>query len=60
MTMGHLLLAAVATSWLFLAILLEERDLMNALGEPYKHYQSTVSMLIPWPRRRKQIGRAHV
>jgi methanethiol S-methyltransferase len=51
MTAGHLLFAAVTTSYILIALQLEERDLVNALGETYRRYRQQVPMLIPRPWR---------
>ncbi len=53
MTLGHLYFAGVITAWVLLAIQLEERDLVRIHGEDYKVYRSGVSMLVPWPSKRK-------
>lgn len=52
MTVGHLLFAAATTSYILIAIQLEERDLTRFFGDHYRHYKRTTSMFIP--RRSKQ------
>jgi protein-S-isoprenylcysteine O-methyltransferase Ste14 len=47
MTAGHLLFAVVVTAYVLLALQLEERDLVTAIGEPYRDYQKRVPMLLP-------------
>jgi protein-S-isoprenylcysteine O-methyltransferase Ste14 len=54
MTAGHLLYALATTGYILIALQLEERDLVAALGNPYRDYQRRVAMLIPRPRRRRE------
>lgn len=48
MSAGHLLFAGVTTAYIFIGILLEERDLVAMFGDEYRRYRQRVSMLVPW------------
>jgi protein-S-isoprenylcysteine O-methyltransferase Ste14 len=52
MTVDHLVFAVATTTYILIALQIEERDLTNMHGDAYKDYQRQVSMLIPLPRKK--------
>lgn len=48
MTAGHLLLAAGMTSYMLVAVIFEERDLVAHFGAQYEEYQRRVPMFVSW------------
>jgi protein-S-isoprenylcysteine O-methyltransferase Ste14 len=55
MTVGHLLFAFATTSYILVAVQLEEKDLVTFHGEEYKRYQREVSQIIPMPPKKHDI-----
>ncbi len=51
MTGTHLLFAFVTTSYILVAIQLEEQNLVEALGDDYRRYRARVPMILPRLRR---------
>lgn len=47
MTMAHLLFCLMTTAYILIAIQLEERDLVDAIGDDYRSYRKRVPMLMP-------------
>jgi protein-S-isoprenylcysteine O-methyltransferase Ste14 len=52
MSQGHLLFAIATTAYIFIGILLEERDLVGYFGDTYVQYRRRVWMIIPLPPRK--------
>jgi protein-S-isoprenylcysteine O-methyltransferase Ste14 len=47
MSAGHLLFAVVASAYILVAILFEERDLLALLGEDYRRWRERTPMFVP-------------
>ncbi|MCH7959953.1 MAG: isoprenylcysteine carboxylmethyltransferase family protein [Candidatus Hydrogenedentes bacterium] len=50
MSQGHLLWAIVTTVYIFLGTIIEERDLVDALGPEYVEYRKNTRKFIPIPK----------
>ncbi|CAK0743678.1 Methanethiol S-methyltransferase [Gammaproteobacteria bacterium] len=48
MTAGHLLLSVGFSTYIFVGIVYEERDLAGIIGEKYRDYQRTTKIIIPF------------
>ena len=47
MSAGHFLFALVMTGYILVAIPMEERDLLRALGEPYRRWRARTPLFVP-------------
>lgn len=52
MSAAHLLFSVATTTYILIALQLEERDLVSYHGATYKEYQRQVSMILPFPRKK--------
>ncbi|HEY8119697.1 MAG TPA: methyltransferase [Myxococcota bacterium] len=57
MTVGHLVIAVGITAYIFVAIVFEERDLLNHFGADYRAWRASTPLLIPRLRSRKHVQR---
>ncbi len=51
MSQGHLLFSLLTTTYIFVGITFEERDLLRLLGDDYRRYRAATPMVLPLPRR---------
>ena len=58
MTIAHLVFALATTIYIFIAIPLEERDLVSAFGERYVEYRTHTPMIVPrlWGKSRSAVA----
>ena len=47
MTIAHLVFAIATTAYIFMAIQLEEKDLVDIYGDEYRRYRDSVPMIVP-------------
>jgi len=50
MSLGHLLFAVITTTYIMVALQLEERNLVEVFGDKYRQYKKSVPMLIPFTK----------
>jgi len=55
MTIAHLVFAIATTSYIFLAIQFEERDMIRFYGDMYRSYRRQVPMIVPLRLRKSRV-----
>ena len=60
MSMTHLVFALATTAYILMAIQLEERDLIDALGDDYRRYRERVPMILPFTRTVRSRSQAEI
>ena len=58
MTLGHMLFAAVASAYILVAVIFEERDLIAMLGEDYRRWRERTPAFVPrfGARRKSELA----
>lgn len=56
MTVGHLVLSLGLTSYIFVALIFEERDLVTAYGKKYQDYQMSTPKVFPRLKKLSQFS----
>src|SRR5579883_2235068 len=56
MTWCHLLFSVMTTTYIFVGIFLEERDLKASFGSTYDEYRQQVGTLLPWIGKNNRTG----
>ena len=55
MSLGHLLIAAITTAYILVAIFFEERDLSRILGDEYRSWRASTPMFLPRFRSKRPV-----
>jgi len=55
MTVGHLFFAVIVTGYILIALIFEEKDLVNLIGKNYKQYQKDVPKICPFSFGKNKI-----